>query len=127
MRISSAALLVKVTASTPSSSCDVLGDEIGDAMRDDARLPRSRAGENQQRPVRVRDGRCCSGFSEEGNPSRSLGSALASPDCEPMTGSDDERSGETCLARLFYRHRLREIARLIDIAAATNAMWYESS
>ena len=33
-----------------------LGDEVGDAMRDDARLPRSRAGEDQQRPVRVPHG-----------------------------------------------------------------------
>ncbi len=32
------------------------GDEIGDAMRDDARLSRACAGENQQRTVRLADG-----------------------------------------------------------------------
>jgi hypothetical protein len=35
----------------------LLGHEVGDAMRDDARLSRTRAGENQQRPARVLDSR----------------------------------------------------------------------
>ena len=54
-RISSAALLVKVTASTPSARRVLLRNEIGDAMRDDARLPRTGASENQQRSTRVLD------------------------------------------------------------------------
>ena len=56
VRISSAALFVNVTASTPSLRREPLGDQIRDAMRDDARLPRSGARENQQRPFGVPHG-----------------------------------------------------------------------
>ena len=41
---------------------EAFGDEIRDAMRDDARLPRARARENQQRAVRVEDGRLLFGI-----------------------------------------------------------------
>ena len=55
VRISSAALLVKVTASTSSGLRVAIADEIGDAARDDARLAGSGAGEDQQRSVRVKN------------------------------------------------------------------------
>ena len=43
-----------------------LGDQIGDAMRDDARLARARAGEDQQRRLRCDEPpSCCSGLREE--------------------------------------------------------------
>ena len=55
-RISSAALLVKVTASTSSGVRVAVADEVGDAVRDDARLAGPGAGEDQQRPVDVQHG-----------------------------------------------------------------------
>ena len=64
-RISSAALLVNVTASTSSGSRVAVADEVRDAEGDDARLARARAGEDQQRARRcagrlrvVRDSAC---------------------------------------------------------------------
>jgi hypothetical protein len=49
----------------------ILRDEIGDTVRDDARLSRPRAGENQQRAARVLDGRALFGIEggEEIDPS----------------------------------------------------------
>ena len=44
---------------------DLLGDEIRDAMRDDARLSRPRAGEDQQRAVGLTYGFLLRGLSEE--------------------------------------------------------------
>ena len=52
-RISPAALFVNVTASTSSGVRVTVADEVRDAVRDDARLARAGAGENQQRPVEV--------------------------------------------------------------------------
>ena len=54
-RISSAALLVNVTARTSCGSRVAVADEVGDAAGDDARLARAGAGEDQQRPVDVKD------------------------------------------------------------------------
>ena len=41
---------------------DALADEVGDAVCDDARLPGARAGEDQQRPFGVADGRLLFGI-----------------------------------------------------------------
>ena len=62
-----------------SGSRDPFGDQIGDAMRDDARLARARAGEDQQRPFGVTDRVCCSGLrrGEEIQPSYSTVTLLA--------------------------------------------------
>ena len=54
-RISSAALLVKVTASTSSGAGVAVADEIRDAARDDARLAGSGAREDQQRSLDVQN------------------------------------------------------------------------
>jgi hypothetical protein len=55
LRISSAALLVKVTARILRPGVAV-ADEMGDPARDDAGLARSRAGEDQQRSIDVENG-----------------------------------------------------------------------
>ena len=54
-RISSAALLVNVTASTSFGLRVAVADEIGDAAGDDARLAGAGAGEDQQRAVEVQN------------------------------------------------------------------------
>ena len=55
VRISSAALLVKVTARMRSGGRCSLADEVRDAVRDDARLAGARAGQDQQRAVGLKD------------------------------------------------------------------------
>ena len=62
-RISSAALLVNVTART-SCGCGVaVADEVGDAAGDDARLAGARASEDEQRAASMcRTASRCSGF-----------------------------------------------------------------
>ena len=54
--ISPAALLVKVMARISSGRACPAWMQVGDAVGDDARLARPGAGEDQQRPVDVRDG-----------------------------------------------------------------------
>ena len=66
-----------------------LADEVCDAMRDDAGLAGARARENQQRTVRLENGGLLFGI---------------------------ER-GEKVHSLLFYRDALRQVARLIDVAA----------
>ena len=56
MRISSAALLVKVTARMRSGHGDTVADEVRDAVGDDPRLARPRAGKDQERPVGLKNG-----------------------------------------------------------------------
>ena len=51
-----AALFVKVTASTSSGCGEAFGDEVGDAVRDDARLAGARAGKDEQRAFGVSNG-----------------------------------------------------------------------
>ena len=60
-RISSAALLVKVTARIDPAQTS-LADEICDTVRDDARFFRSRSSEDQQRTVRLENGRLLFGI-----------------------------------------------------------------
>ena len=62
VRISSAALLVKVTARIRSGVGRSLADEIGDAMGDDAGLAGARTSQDQQRPIGLSTASCCSGL-----------------------------------------------------------------
>ena len=55
-----------------------LGDEIRDAMRDDARLARARAGEDQQRAVGVANGVLLFGLREERRSMQWLGTSCQS-------------------------------------------------
>ena len=69
--------------------------QIADSLRDDAGLTRTGAGKDQERAVDVKDGVALFGIESR------------------VSGSD------RCLRTLlFYRDALREIARLVDIAAA---------
>ena len=54
-RSSRAALLVNVTASTFDGALSTRFEQVRDAMDDDARLARARPGQDQQRPVDMRD------------------------------------------------------------------------
>ena len=47
---------MNVTASTSLFAREAAADEMGDAERDDARLARARAGEDEQRPFDLLDG-----------------------------------------------------------------------
>ena len=47
---------MNVTARMRHGATRTLGDEVRDAVRDDARLAAARAGEDEQRPLEVRHG-----------------------------------------------------------------------
>ena len=90
-----------------------VADEVRDAAGDDARLARSGAGENQQRPVDVQDRFALFGVEgvEElhaGGLRLGLGDLASSPARQLQPRA------------LFDRHALGEIARLIDVAAAAD-------
>src|SRR5436190_7550961 len=114
-RISSAALFVKVTASTSS------GLACPSPMRYAARLVMTRVFP-EPAPARIRSGplMCrtasrCSGFSVLRN---SIGRPRAGADLRVRA----RRRADTQVGPygLFYRDRLREIPRLIDVAASTH-------
>ena len=71
---------------------DVAADEVGDAVRDDARLARARAREDQERAVGLKNSFLLFGI----------------------------EGGEKIHSPLFYRDALREVPRLIDVAAAAH-------
>ncbi len=54
---------MKVTARIADGGTCFAGDDVRDAMRDDARLAAARAGQNQQRPFGVATASRCCGFS----------------------------------------------------------------
>ena len=79
-------------------------------MRDDARLARARAGEDQQRAVGLEDGFLLFGI-EAGEQIKSF----TVGDRSAWHLSEPERRSTSLL---FYRDALREVPRLIDVAAA---------
>src|SRR5262245_14385631 len=76
----------------PIRFVEVVADQVRNAMRDDARLPRAGAREYQNGTVRLEY-------------------------CRPLLGI---QGGEKIHSPLFYRYALGEIPRLIDITAATH-------
>ena len=104
VRISPAALLVNVTARIAVGLGEPLADEVRDAVRDDAGLAGARARENQQRAFGLEDGFLLFGI-EAGEQVQAS-----------ILPSSDGRPRESAL--LLYRDALREVARLVDVAAA---------
>ena len=110
VRISSAALLVKVTARMRSGSARPLADEVGDAMGDDARLAGPCAGQDQQRAFGLENSFLLFGIEAE---NKSIDGICTLPYSVPSSQDGVNRS-------LFDRDALGEVARLIDVAAAAH-------